>query len=299
MLNDRRQFFIVDAYSPREISGRVQKIGVAKANLDFPSTLLLAIVAGVFISFGAVFATLIIHDSPLSFGFTKLLGGFVFCIGLILVVIAGAELFTGNNLILMAFVDKRIGLDKLLRNWGIVYIGNLIGSLTMVVLIYFSQQWVDNNYLIGAKAVLIANSKVNLPFFVAFFRGILCNMLVCLAVWLCFSGRSVIDKIAAIIFPITAFVALGFEHSVANMYFIPMGIIIKNDPGVLAALSSIGKSIDLSQLTLYGFLRNLLSVTLGNIFGGGILVGFVYWFIYDRTFWREKKHEEPDLESRE
>lgn len=276
----------LDAFSPSEIHNRVQNVGVAKANLDFWSTLILSILAGIFIAFGAVFATLVVHDSNLSFGFTKLLGGLVFCIGLILVVVAGAELFTGNNLIVMAFVDRKIGLMKLLRNWGIVYIGNLIGSLTMVVWVYYAQQWAGNDYQIGAKAVLIANAKVTLPFLVAFSRGVLCNALVCLAVWLCFAGRSVMDKIMATIFPITAFAALGFEHCVANMFFIPMGLFIKNDPGVLAELASSGKAVSLSHLTLGGFLHNLVPVTIGNIFGGGVLVGLVYWFIYGRKFWR-------------
>ena len=277
----------IDAYSPSEMSQRVQNVGVAKANLDFLSTLMLAILAGAFIAFGAVFATLVVHDSNLSFGLTKLLGGLVFCIGLILVVIAGAELFTGNNLIIMAYVDKKITLSKVLRNWVIVYLGNLIGSLTMVFWIYLSQQWAGNNYLIGANAVMVANAKVNLPFMVAFSRGVLCNVLVCLAVWLCFAGRSVVDKIVAIIFPITAFVALGFEHSIANMYFIPIGLLLKNNPNVLAAIAATSKAADLSNLSIGGFLHNLIPVTLGNIIGGGVLVGFVYWFIYNRKFWRE------------
>lgn len=276
----------VDAYSPSEISEKVQTVGVSKANLDLLSTFVLAILAGSFIAFGAAFATLIAHDSNLSFGLTSLLSGLVFCIGLVLVVIAGAELFTGNNLIVMAFVDKKITLRKLLKNWVIVYIGNLAGSLGMVMWLYLAQQWAAHNYLVGAKAVMMANAKVNLPFLVAFSRGILCNILVCLAVWLCFSGRSVVDKIVAIIFPITAFVALGFEHSVANMYFIPMGLILKSNPQVLTAISSLGGIVDLSNLTILGFVHNLIPVTLGNIFGGGVLVGFTYWFIYDRKFWR-------------
>lgn len=275
-----------DAYSPSEIAEKVQKVGVAKANLDFLSTFMLAVLAGAFISFGAVLATLVTHDSNLTFGLTSLLGGLVFCLGLILVVIAGAELFTGNSLIVMAFVERKISLYKLLRNWIIVYFGNLAGALTMVVWIYLAQHWAMHNYAVGAKAVMIANSKVNLPFLAAFSRGVLCNILVCLAVWLCFSGRSVIDKIAAIIYPITAFVALGFEHSIANMYFIPMGLFIKDDPNVSAAISATVGNINLSNLTISGFMHNLLPVTLGNIAGGGILVGLVYWFIYARKFWR-------------
>ncbi|MEK6714709.1 MAG: formate/nitrite transporter family protein [Candidatus Omnitrophota bacterium] len=276
----------LDAYSPSEIAEKVQKVGVAKANLDLLSTFMLAVLAGAFISFGAVLATLVTHDSNLTFGLTSLLGGLVFCLGLILVVIAGAELFTGNSLIVMAFVERKISLYKLFRNWAIVYLGNLAGALTMVVWIYLAQHWAMHNYAVGAKAVIIANSKVNLPFLAAFSRGVLCNILVCLAVWLCFSGRSVIDKIAAIIYPITAFVALGFEHSIANMYFIPMGLFIKDDPNVSAAISATVGNINLSNLTITGFMHNLLPVTLGNIAGGGILVGLVYWFIYARKFWR-------------
>jgi len=267
-----------DAYSPQEISERVKNVGTIKANQDFLSTFVLALLAGAFISFGAVFFTLVIHDSSLPLGLTKLLGGLVFCLGLILVVIAGAELFTGNNLIVMAYVHKEITLYKLLRNWVIVYIGNLVGALSMVMWIYLTRQWEGNNFLIGTKALLIANAKVNLPFMVALTRGIMCNVLVCLAVWLCFSGRSVTDKILAIIFPITAFVALGFEHSVANMYFIPMGIILKSVPAVVSKVSA-----DLSNLTWLGFaVKNLIPVTIGNIIGGGVLVAAVYWLIYER-----------------
>ncbi|MBW1758948.1 MAG: formate/nitrite transporter family protein [Deltaproteobacteria bacterium] len=267
-----------DAYSPQEISERVKNVGTIKANRDFLSTFVLALLAGAFISFGAVFFTLVIHDSSLPLGLTKLLGGLVFCLGLILVVIAGAELFTGNNLIVMAYVHKEITLYKLLRNWVIVYIGNLVGALSMVMWIYLTRQWEGNNFLIGTKALLIANAKVNLPFMVALTRGVMCNVLVCLAVWLCFSGRSVTDKILAIIFPITAFVALGFEHSVANMYFIPMGIILKSVPAVVSKVSA-----DLSNLTWLGFaVKNLIPVTIGNIIGGGVLVAAVYWLIYER-----------------
>lgn len=267
-----------DAYSPQEISERVKNVGTIKTSQDFLSTFVLALLAGAFISFGAVFFTLVIHDSSLPFGLTKLLGGLVFCLGLILVVIAGAELFTGNNLIVMAYVHKEITLYKLLRNWVIVYIGNLVGALSMVMWIYLTRQWEGNNFLIGTKAILIANAKVNLPFMVALTRGVMCNVLVCLAVWLCFSGRSVTDKILAIIFPITAFVALGFEHSVANMYFIPMGIILKSVPAVVSKVSA-----DLSNLTWWGFaVKNLIPVTIGNIIGGGLLVAAVYWLIYER-----------------
>jgi formate transporter len=274
-----------DAYSPKEIASRVETLGVGKANLNIMVKFTLALLAGVFIAFGAAFFTLVVHDSKLSFGLTQLIGGLAFCLGLILVVVAGAELFTGNNLLVMAYVSKKITLFQLLRNWMIVYIGNFLGALSMVIWIYIAQHWMMNNALVGAKMLLIANAKVSISFLAAFSRGILCNALVCLAVWLCMSGRSTIDKIFSIIFPITAFVALGFEHSVANMYFIPMGLLLKNNPRVLEAAAVLtGKAVDFSGLTTQAlFLKNLLPVTLGNIFGGGVLVGLVYWFVYSRT----------------
>jgi len=276
--------FEVDAYAPAQMAARVEKAGIVKGNLDFLSTFMLAVLAGAFIAFGAVLCTYVTHDSTLSVGLTKLIGGFAFCLGLILVIVAGAELFTGNNLIVMAYVSRKVTLRQLLRNWAIVFAGNLVGSLGIVFLIWLSGQWTAGGSAVGAKALLIANAKVNLTFWQALSRGILCNVLVCLAVWLCFSGRSVADKILAIIFPITAFVALGFEHSVANMYFIPAGLLVKRSPQVLAAAeATLAGGIDLSNLTVPGFLiNNLLPVTIGNIIGGGFLVAAVYWFVYLR-----------------
>lgn len=271
-----------DAYSPKEIAGRVETIGVAKTNLNFLANFTLSVLAGVFIAFGAALFTLVVHDSKLSFGLTQLIGGLSFCLGLILVVVAGAELFTGNNLLVMAYVSKKITLRKLLESWVIVFLGNFIGALSLTLWVYLSRQWSANGNLVGAKALLIANAKVGLPFIVAFTRGVLCNALVCLAVWLCMAGRSITDKILSILFPISAFVALGFEHSVANMYFIPMGLLLKNEPAVLEAVAAMtGKAGDFTNLTAQTFLmNNLLPVTLGNIVGGGLLVGLVYWFVY-------------------
>lgn len=276
--------FEIDAYSPAQMAARVEKAGITKGNMDFITMFVLAIMAGVFISFGAVFCTFVVQESILSEGVTKLLGGFVFCIGLILVVVAGAELFTGNNLIIMAYVSRKVTLKQLIRNWIIVFLGNLAGSLIIVFLVYMSGHWTAGKAAVGVKALMIANGKVSLSFSQAFFRGILCNMLVCLAVWLCFSGRSVTDKILAILFPITAFVALGFEHSIANMYFIPAGLLIKNLPKVLEAAKTLqGAAPDLSKLTLAGFLfNNLFPVTLGNIVGGVVFIGAIYWFVYLR-----------------
>jgi formate/nitrite transporter len=220
----------------------------------------------------------------LSVGLTKLIGGFVFSLGLILVIITGAELFTGNNLIVMAVVSRKITLGQLLNNWGIVFMGNFVGSLIVVFLIFLSGMWTAGDASVGVTALTIANAKVNLTFWQALSRGILCNILVCLAVYLCFSGRSVTDKILAILFPITAFVALGFEHSIANMYFIPAGLLLKNSPEVLAAAQDmLGRIPDLSNLTMYGFIvDNLLPVTIGNIIGGTLFVGIVHWFLFLR-----------------
>jgi formate/nitrite transporter len=276
--------FDIDAYVPAQMAVRVEKAGIAKSKRDFFSTFTLAMMAGLFIGLGAAFFTYVIHDSTLSVGLTKLIGGFVFSLGLILVIITGAELFTGNNLIVMAFVSRKITLGQLLRNWGIVFAGNLIGSLIVVFLIFLSGQWLAGGGLVGVKALMIANGKVNLTFFEAISKGILCNILVCLAVYLCFSGRSVTDKILAILFPITAFVALGFEHSIANMYFVPAGLLLKQNPQVLAAAQDIlGGIPDLANLTISGFiLNNLLPVTFGNIIGGTFFVGIAHWFLFLR-----------------
>ncbi len=276
--------FKIDAYSPQEMAERVKKIGVIKAKLNFWSMLALSTLAGAFISLGAVFYTVVVHDSHLSFGLTQLIGGLAFSLGLILVIVGGAELFTGNSLIVMAFVDRKITLKELLRNWVIVFLGNFFGAITMVIWIYLSRHWAMNQYLVGAKALLIANSKVNYTFLEILIRGILANALVCLAVWLCFSGRNVVDKIFSILFPITAMVVSGFEHCVANMYYIPLGILLKNNPFVVSATMILtGKEITLNNLTVKSFLlRNLLPVTLGNIIGGVVLVALIYWFIYLR-----------------
>jgi formate/nitrite transporter len=274
----------IDAYAPAQMAVRVEKAGIVKSNRDFFSMFTLAMMAGVFIGLGAAFFTYTIHDSTLSVGLTKLIGGFVFSLGLILVIITGAELFTGNNLIVMAFVNRKITLAQLLRNWGIVFVGNLVGSLIVVFLIFLTGQWTAGGGTVGVTALMIANGKVNLTFLEAVSKGILCNILVCLAVYLCFSGRSVTDKILAILFPITAFVALGFEHSIANMYFIPAGLLLKHSPEVLAAAQDIlGGIPDLSNLTISGFiLDNLLPVTIGNIIGGTLFVGITHWFLFLR-----------------
>ena len=276
----------VDAYSPPEIAKRIAAVAEKKSGLDFFRMFVLAILAGVFIAFGAQFYTLVVHDSGLASGLNNLIGGLVFCLGLILVVIAGAELFTGNTLIVMGFIERKVSARQLLKGWSIVYLGNLVGSLVMVLLMYYTAQWGFHGAMVGGKALLIANAKVNMTFLEAFVRGIVCNVLVCLAIWLAFSGRSTIDKIVAVIFPVTAFVASGFEHCVANMYFVPMGLALKEQAEVLAAAQGMaGQPIMLGNLTVAGFIvRNLIPVTLGNIIGGSLLVGVIYWSVYLRQF---------------
>jgi len=270
----------IDAFHPPEMAERAENVGVQKANLDFWSTFALAVLAGAFIGMGAEFCTLVVTNTGFGFGMTKLLGGLVFSLGLILVVVAGAELFTGNNLIMMAWVGRKISLGQVMRNWIIVYFGNLVGSLATALIMYLTRQWAFADYGVGVTALNIANAKVNLSFMEGLTRGIMCNALVCLAIWLCLSGRSVMDKILAIIFPITAFVASGFEHSIANMYFIPLGMLLKAEPEVLSAAGKVAS--DLANLNLLGFVGNLVSVTTENIFGGGFMVALVYWFIYRR-----------------
>jgi formate/nitrite transporter len=259
---------------------RMVNVGVKKANLGFWSMFALAILAGAFIGLGGEFYTVTVTDTGLGFGLNKLVGGLVFCLGLILVVVAGAELFTGNNLIMIAWVSGKLTLGRLMRNWVIVYLGNLVGSVATALLMYATRQWTFANYHVGATALNIANGKVNLAFTEALARGILCNALVCLAVWLCMSARSVTDKILAILFPITAFVASGFEHSIANMYFIPMGMLLRGEPEVVSAAGRVAG--DLANLNVAGFARNIFAVTTGNIFGGAFMVALVYWFIYLR-----------------
>ncbi len=270
----------VDNYAPQEIARLVESRGVAKAKAGLLNTLALGVLAGAFIALGAVFATTVASQSGLGFGPTRLLMGVAFSLGLILVVVAGAELFTGNNLVVMSWVSGHITWKSLLRNWGLVYAGNLLGALSIVVLVYYARWWALDSHQVGATALHIASGKAALPFEVALARGILANALVCLAVWLAAGGRTLTDKVLAIIFPIAAFVAAGFEHSIANMYFIPLGLLLSDQPEVLQAAGLAGQS--LPYLTIPWFLHNLLAATLGNILGGGLLVGLVYWFIYLR-----------------
>lgn len=273
--------FRLDAWLPPEMAERAESIGVRKAGLDLWAMLVLGVLAGAFIGLGALFATTV-TASPLPYGVNRLVGGLAFCLGLILVVVAGAELFTGNNLIVMAWANGKVTTAQLLRSWMVVYAGNFIGATATAGLVFLSKQYAFGGGAVGKNALIIAQNKCSLGLMESVTLGILCNALVCLAVWLSYSGRTTTDKIISIIFPITAFVAAGFEHSVANMYFIPAGLLIKayarpefwnlihDSAGAYGALS------------WAGLCRNLVGVTLGNTLGGSVMVGLVYWFIYLR-----------------
>ena len=288
----------IDAFPPVEMAHRMEEVGIQKTKLDAWTMFALAILAGAFIASGAVIATVVstgLAEAGMGYGLVKLLTGVAFCLGLIAVIVAGAELFTGNNLIIMAFASGRVSLMALLRNWLVVYVGNFVGSILTALIMLQTQQYMSAGGKLGANALAIATWKCNLGFMQAIALGIMCNALVCLAVWLCFSARSTTDKILAIIFPITAFVASGFEHSVANMYFVPIGLLIKSTAGS-GFWEIIGKTAaDFSSLTWGAFLlKNLLPVTIGNVIGGAGCVGLVYWFIYSRPRTRAQQAAAPD-----
>ncbi|MDE2060027.1 MAG: formate/nitrite transporter family protein [candidate division NC10 bacterium] len=255
-----------DAYPPREIARKVEGLGVAKARTDSLTLLMLAVLAGAFISLGALFFIVVMTKSALGFGMMRLFGGLSFSLGLILVVVGGAELFTGNNLIAMAWASRLIGTREVMRNWFLAYLGNVGGCLATVLLVVWADIADLGGGAVGETAITIARTKAELSVIEAFARGVLCNALVCLAVWLAMGGRSVADKIFAILFPITAFVAMGFEHSIANWFFLPFGIALDGEGGVSVVKAA----------------RNLVVVTAGNVVGGTLLVAGVYWVAYLR-----------------
>ncbi len=256
-----------------------RSVCVTKTQASALKMAILGMFAGVYIGFGAQLMIMVTHDMAafVGAGMAKLIGGAVFSVGLMLVVIAGAELFTGNNLIFLSVLDRQVSVRRLARSWFIVYFANLAGSLLLVLLMYWTGLWKTGDGLVGAKALAIANGKVNLTFVEGLTRGILCNWLVCLAVWMAVSANTVIGKVWAIFFPIMSFVASGFEHSIANMFFIPMGLLLK---GQTAIVSAAGLADNLSHLTIGGMVINLIPVTLGNIIGGAFFVATLYWIVY-------------------
>lgn len=266
------EMFGFDAYSPPQIAQRIESVGVAKARLPLLAMSVLGVCAGGFIGLGALYSTLVASDRTLPFATTRVLAGVAFSMGLVMVVVAGAELFTGNNLLVMAWGDRRITTAELLRNWTVVYLANAVGAVGLAVIVWLSHHGDMNQGRVGAQYVQIAAMKVALPFWEAFYKGVLCNLLVCLAVWMAMAGRSVSDKVLAIVLPVSAFVAAGFEHCVANMYLIPLGIL----------LSRAGRDGG-PVLDWWGLASNLVPVTLGNMVGGSLMVAAVFRLIYRRV----------------
>jgi formate transporter len=274
----------IDALLPAEIALKAEAVGVQKTRMDTLRLLALAVLAGAFIALGAMFATTVLAgaDGVVPFGLSRLASGLVFCLGLILVVVGGAELFTGNTLMVMAWAAGKVRLREMLRAWAIVYVGNFIGAVGTAGLVFLSGQYLSGKGSVAAVALTLAHNKVTLSFDQALFLGILCNVLVCLAVWLAFGARSTTDKVLAVLFPVSAFEAAGFEHSVANMYLIPLGLFIKAWRPAALWTQINGSAASYAALTWPAFFSSLIPVTIGNIIGGGGLVGAVYWFIYLR-----------------
>ncbi|MEZ5562690.1 MAG: formate/nitrite transporter family protein [Gammaproteobacteria bacterium] len=258
-----------DAYSPREIAQRVHEACLAKARLSFLQLAMLGFLAGAFIGLGGLYYVIVASDPQLGFALQRVLGGLVFSLGLLLVVVAGAELFTGNNLLAMGWADGGISTRDVLYNWVVVCAANFIGAVGLALIVFLSGHADMNDGAIGRTYLQIAATKSALPLHEAFFRGVLCNVLVCMAVWMALAGRSVTDKFFAIILPISAFVAAGFEHSIANMYFLPLAMMLQ---------ASAGQTVDFAMLW-----RNLVPVIAGNLVGGSVLVALVYHVIYRRN----------------
>lgn len=274
-MSDNMQHGSIDAYTPAEMAYRVETVGVSKARMALVPMIGLGIMAGAFISFGAMnFITAMAQGLP------RIVASLSFCLGLVLVIVAGAEMFTGNNLIAMAWAQGKVRTREIVRNWAWVYVTNLVGCLAVVALAYLSGILHSVDFGFGVQSLKIAAAKTSLTFSEAFFKGVLCNALVCLAVWLCFAARTVVDRIFCIIFPISAFVNMGFEHCVANMFFIPMGMLAVMDPEIIAA-AHLAPEVT-ANLNIGGFIGNLAAVTLGNIFGGTVLVAGMYYVVYMR-----------------
>lgn len=269
---DTHELYGSDAYAPAQIAQRIESVGVTKARLATLPLLMLGMLAGAFIGLGAMLFVLVKSDPTLGFAASAIGGGLVFALGLLLVVVAGAELFTGNNLLVMAWADGRISSAAVLRNWVLVCLANFVGAAGLALLVFAGGHTDLNGGAIGQTVVKIALAKQDLSPVQAFFRGVLCNVLVCMAVWMAMAGRSVVDKAVAVVPPIMAFVAAGFEHSIANMYLMPLAMLLQH-------FGPLGASV---PVTWGGMLGNLLPVIAGNLVGGSVLVGLAYYVIYGR-----------------
>jgi formate transporter len=272
----------LDALLPDAMARRAEGLGVAKAARAPSALFALAVLAGAFIAFGALFSTIVASGAAgvLPYGVIRLLAGLVFSLGLILVVVGGAELFTGDVLMVMAWASKRLTLVAMLRAWAIIYLGNAVGAIGTAALVFVSGAYSFGGGGVGAVALATADAKVALPAVQALVLGILCNVLVCLAVWASLGARSMTDKVIVVILPVAAFVAAGFEHSIANLYLIPLGWMIAMGADATFWTAIAKSAADYPSLGWAGFLANLVPVTIGNVIGGGLLVALVYWFIY-------------------
>jgi len=282
--------------SPSEIAEYTINAGVKKTKLTALNMFILGILAGAFIAFAAEGSNMAAYNlfaKPETYGLGKALAGAIFGTGLMLVLIAGGELFTGNTMIIAGILDKKVTLKAMLKNWFFVYLGNFAGSILIAYMMNHSGLYGSSADLLGGMTIKIASYKVGLTFMQAFYLGIMCNWLVCLAVWMCYGAKDMSGKILAVFFPIWLFITSGFEHSVANMYYIPAGIMAKGTKAYADAAFTLGVTPEkLTHLTWGSFVyNNLIPVTLGNIVGGGIFVGAVYWFIY------AKKKKVTDLKS--
>ena len=266
--------FEIDAYSPDKIAERVQRVGAAKARMPFLPLVMLGMLAGAFIGLGSLYYVVVVSDPSIGFAASRVLGGVAFSLGLLLVVVAGAELFTGNNLLAMAWAGGHVTTTEVLYNWAVVCASNFAGAAALAAIVFLSGHTELNGGAIGRTYLEIATAKSSLPLWTAFFRGVLANVLVCLAIWMTFAGRSVIDKLAAIVFPISAFVAAGFEHSIANMYFLPLAMMLQ---------AAAGEAVDYT-----GLAANLIPVIAGNLVGGSVMVALVYHVIYRHPVSRER-----------
>lgn len=274
----------IDALLPPEMAERAEQIGVEKTRLDTLSLMALAILAGAFVAFGSMFSVVVTAGAEgiLPYGVTRLLGGLVFSLGLILVIVGGAELFTGNNLMVMACASGRVGVREVLRAWSLVYVGNFVGATGIALLVFLAAGYAHGGGAVGITALVGADGKAALSAMQAFIHGVLANVLVCLATWLCYSARTTTDKILAIVFPIAAFSAAGFEHSIANMYLLTFALLTKFG-APYTFWDAIAKTpSSFSHLNVLGAVLNLVWVTLGNM-AGGAMVGIAYWFIYLRN----------------
>lgn len=270
----------LDSLLPPEMARRAEDVGVAKAGRSKRTLFALAVLAGAFIALGGVFSTVASTGAAgAPYGLVRIASGVAFSLGLMLVVVGGAELFTGNVLLVMAWASRRVTTRSLLRNWAVAYVGNFVGAAATALLVALAATHHLGENGFGIATFKLASAKLSLPFAQALARGVLCNALVCLAVWLTYSARTTGDKLLAIVFPVAAFVAAGFEHSIANMYFVPLTLFVNAlEPGFAAGA---GVGAEAARLSWSGFVvANLVPVTLGNIIGGAVLVGATYWFVY-------------------